>query len=272
MANETQNTAKEKKGSLAPFVIIALLFVVTIAGVYFIVQSGEETAGGSANADGNGAGNSGSSSEPQPLPNYATAPPGAIPPHFKGSESSPVIVEEFADFQCPTCALVHPRMNEITSRFGSRIKFVFRNYPLTNLHPNAYNASVAAEAAGLQGKFWDMQNLIFSNQAQWSNSQEARRMFEDYAKRLGLDVEKFSNDMLGVAAKRRVDEDMRRARALNITGTPSILVNGKPVNSFEVNVIGSFIEKELERFAPKKEQAEGSNSNAGNGSVETEQK
>jgi protein-disulfide isomerase len=253
MANETEKKNQEKKGSLAPIIIIAVIFVATIAGVYFITQSGDKSGDQSANSTATS--NAGGTKEVQPLPGYGNAPPGAPSPHFKGSEGAPVVVEEFADFQCPTCALVYPRMNEVYSKFGSKIKFVYRNYPLTNLHRNSYDAAVAAEAAGMQGKFWEMQNQLFSNQAQWSNSSEARRMFEGYAEKIGLDVEKYKNDVLGFAAKGRVDEDMRRARALNLTGTPTILVNGKPINSFEVAEISRVIQAELDRFAPKEEAA-----------------
>jgi protein-disulfide isomerase len=254
MANQTQNTKQEKKGSMAPIIIIAVIFVATIGGVYVITQSGGQSDDNSSNVtatNGNGG-----AKEVQPLPNYGTAPPGAPAPHFKGSDSAPVVVEEFADFQCPTCALVYPRMNEVNSKFGSKIKFIYRNYPLTNLHRNSYDAAVAAEAAGMQGKFWEMQNLLFSNQAQWSNTSEARRMFEGYADKIGLDVEKYKNDVLGFAAKGRVDEDMRRARALNLTGTPTILVNGRPVNSFEVAEISRVIQSEIDRFTPKEEKAD----------------
>ncbi len=254
MANETQKTKLEKKGSFAPLIFIAVIFVATIAGVYVITQSGSKSED-ETTASNSTAGNT-VPKELEPLPNYGTAPPGAPSPHFKGSEGAPVIVEEFADFQCPTCALVYPRMNEVYSQFGSKIKFVYRNYPLTNLHRNSYDAAVAAEAAGMQGKFWDMQNLLFSNQSQWSNSSEVRRLFEGYAEKIGLDIEKYKNDVLGFAAKGRVDEDMRRARALNLTGTPTILVNGKVVNSFEVAEISRVIQSELDRFTPKKEESE----------------
>lgn len=272
MANEskTKSTA-DKQANWTPFIIIGLIFVATIAGIYLITQSGADADGTSvSNTSGsNGATNTGANG-PQPLPNYGTAPPGATPAHFKGSEGAPVIVEEFADFQCPTCAVVHPRMNEINSRFGSRIKFVFRNYPLTTIHRNSYDAAIAAEAAGFQNKFWEMQNLIFQNQTQWSSAAQPRPIFEEYATRIGLDLEKFKNDMLGFATKGRVDEDMRRARALNITSTPTILVNGKPAPSLETAAIAQLVESELARFDNKEEAptAGGQNSNAANSANE----
>jgi len=266
MANETKSSSKQnKKNGLVPFIVIAVIFIATVGGIYLITKSGSDGSGQVNNSGTGNAGNTGGATEAQPLPNYASAPPGAAPAHFKGSESSPVLVEEFADFQCPTCAVVHPRMNEVHSRFGNRIKFVFRNYPLTTIHRNSYDAAVAAEAAGFQGKFWDMQNLLFVNQTQWSNAVQPRSLFEEYASKIGLDIDRFKNDMLGFGAKGRVDEDMRRARALNLTGTPTILVNGKVVNSYETEAIAFAVEAELKKFEPKEEQTNGSGENSNSG-------
>lgn len=257
MANETKTSAGEKKSNLTPFIIIGVIFAITIGIIYAIISSGDAGEEASAGNTSSATGNTGAAPEQKPLPNYGTAPPGAVPPHFKGSENAAVVVEEFADFQCPTCAVIHPRINEINSQFGSKIKFVFRNYPLTTIHRNAYDASVAAEAAALQGKFWEMQNQLFQNQAQWSGAAQPRILFDEYAKKIGLDVDRFKNDMLGFGTKGRVDEDMRRARALNLTGTPTIIVNGKVVNSMETSVIAQAIEAELAKFEKASEEAAG---------------
>lgn len=154
------------------------------------------------------------------------APPGAQPPNMLGSPTATVTVEEFADFQCPTCANIHKVMKDVQAAYGSRIKFIFRNFPLTQIHKNAYEAATAAEAAGLQGKFWDMQNLLFTNQQAWSNSSDARTIFVSYAEKIGLDVEKFKTDLAGLEAKQRVDKDMDRGRGLAVSSTPTIYVNG----------------------------------------------
>ncbi|MCS6874692.1 MAG: DsbA family protein [Pyrinomonadaceae bacterium] len=169
---------------------------------------------------------------------YAKAPLGATPEHFKGGRNASVVIEEFADFQCPTCALIHPTVQELHATYGDRIKIVFRNYPLP-IHSRAFDAALAAEAAGFQGKFWDMQNLIFSNQKAWSTSADHRKDFETYAQRLGLDVEKFKADMSGIAARERVQKDIERGRALKVNSTPTFFVNGKPL---------SYEETEFQRF------------------------
>ena len=112
-----------------------------------------------------------------------SASPGAQPPHILGSQTATVTVEEFADFQCPTCAVKHPVLKQIASTYNNRIKFIFRNFPLTQMHAKAYDAAAAAEAAGMQGKFWDMQNILFTKQAEWSASTDHRKLFNDYAQR-----------------------------------------------------------------------------------------
>lgn len=185
--------------------------------------------------------------------NTAKTPPvtaaGAVPPNVLGSQTSSVVVEEFADFQCPTCATVHPKMKEVIATYGSRIKFVFRNYPLAiPAHDKAYDAAVASEAAGLQGRFFEMQNLLFTNQGNWSANPEYRKMWEDYAKQLGLDVERFKNDMAGLNAKARVDADLNRGRALNVNSTPSVFINGQlaPLSAMtDVTQMRQLIDAEL---------------------------
>ncbi|HLL99573.1 MAG TPA: thioredoxin domain-containing protein, partial [Pyrinomonadaceae bacterium] len=149
-------------------------------------------------------------------PNYATAPAGASPAHFKGGQAAKVVIEEFADYQCPTCATLHPVVQQIQAAFGDRVKIIFRNYPLTQVHPKAYDAAVAAEAGGMQGKFWEMQNQLFTNQQFWSTASDHRKLFEDYAQKIGLDIERFRNDMAGIAAKDRVDKDLQRAKGLGV--------------------------------------------------------
>ena len=177
------------------------------------------------------------------------APVGATPPNLLGSPTAAVTVEEFADFQCGACASVHTIVKNVQAAYGSRIKFVYRHFPLTQMHKNAYDASVAAEAAGQQGKFWDMQNQLFSNQKSWENSTSARDIFEGYAQNIGLDVEKFKTDMLGMATKSRVDADIQRGRALGVSSTPTIYINGVSVPFAQMNIdaLKGLIDAELQK-------------------------
>lgn len=250
MANEKQTVKNETGSNLTPIIIIGAILLATIAGIYLIMNSGgKETAKANSNK---GKPNNGR------VAGYDSAPAGATPAHFKGNPNSPVVIEEFADFQCSTCRVVHPKMNEIISKYGSRIKFVFRQFPLTGMHKKAYEAAVATEAAALQGKFWEMQNIVFNNQTSWVNAANHRQEFLKYAKQIGLDVEKFENDLLAMNTKQRVDSDMQRGRGLSISSTPSILLNGKliPFSQMEVAAMSTLIEAELAKFDPKKEKDE----------------
>ena len=180
---------------------------------------------------------------------YNNAPSGAQPANMLGSPTATVTVEEFADYQCPTCATVHPMTQELTKIYGNRIKFIYRNFPLQQIHKYAYDAAVAAEAASLQGKFWEMQNQLFQNQREWSNSPQASKLFEGYAQKIGLDLPKYQSDVLGLGAKSRVDADMMRGKRIGVGGTPAIYINGVPLAFEKLNVesMRQVIDSELQK-------------------------
>jgi protein-disulfide isomerase len=233
--------AKPKSG--APLIIIGAVALIIILVVVFYLQTSKT---GSNQA---GPKTSPTVAKTQGIP--SNAPVGAQPPNMLGSNTAAVTVEEFADYQCPTCAMMHPIMKNIQSTYGSRIKFIYRSYPLTQIHKNSYDAAVAAEAAGLQdrNKFWEMQNLLFTNQTVWSNLADPRPTFKEYAGKIGLDVAKWENDMLGMPAKGRVDADLARAKALNITSTPTIYVNGQALTQQQLtfDAMKQLIDAELEK-------------------------
>jgi predicted DsbA family dithiol-disulfide isomerase len=224
------------KSSL-PVAIIGIVFLVALVAGWWFYNNSKSTSGTASNQSGT------------PTKNWAEvfskAPPGASPAWSKGSPTALVTIEEFADFQCPTCAVMHPKVNEIRSAFGDRVRIVFRNFPLTQTHPFAYDAALAAEAAGMQGKFWEMQNLIFNNQKTWANSTNARPIFMEYAKTLGLNVEKFNDDMLGLPVKNRVDADLQRGRAVGVGSTPSFYINNKPLGN-NLDGLRTAVEKALQ--------------------------
>ena len=241
MANEHN----EGKSNIAPFVIIGLILAATIGGIWFVSQSNAKP---DEKADKN------TKNGNQEKVAYSQAPQGAAPENYKGALDAKVVVEEFADFQCDACARTHPVFNELISEYGNKIKFVFRNFPLA-MHPKAYEAAVAAEAAGMQGKFWEMQNLLFKNQKTWANDPKYRQIFDEYAKTIGIDVEKFNNDFLGTVAKTRVDKDLKRGKALNLSSTPTLYINGKSVVFEQMTLAGmkKIIDKELKKFESEDE-------------------
>jgi Na+:H+ antiporter, NhaA family len=221
MKKEESKREEPKKKSGVPLIIIGAVLVAVVIGAIYFTRSGNKAT----------AGNTARTNSPAPNKPSMTIPPnapaGANPPNYAGAPNAQVVVEEFADYQCSSCAVAHPVLNEIKAMYGSRIKFVFRNYPLTQIHDKAYDAAVIAEAAGLQGKFWDMQNQLFINQKTWMASQNYKQLWNEYAQKIGLDMTKLANDVAGLAAKSRVDADLARAKAIGITGTPTIFVNGQ---------------------------------------------
>lgn len=244
------NNVKNNNSNNLPLLIIGAVLLAALLGGWWFYSNSKSQPIVKSNTNSTSK-NSANKTPPKDTidPRIASAPPGAQPANMLGSPSATVTVEEFADYQCPTCAVTHPKMQELTKLYGNRIKFIYRSFPLTQIHAHAYEASVAAEAAGLQNKFWEMQSQLFSNQKDWSNSPEAGKMFESYAQNIGLDVEKYKNDIMGLATKARVDADMQRARAIGINATPSIYINGKPLafEQFEIGQMRQIIDAELQK-------------------------
>ena len=239
--NEAKSKANETKSN-APLLIIGAVLVVAVLGGWYMFSSAKPAG----NANSNSAANKANTAKTPSIP--TNAPAGASPPNQAGSSSSTVKLEEFADFQCGSCAVANPVLSEIKSLYGSRIHFVFRNYPLAiPAHDKAYDAAVAAEAAGMQSKFWDMQSLLFANQQVWTSSPSYKATWKGYAEKIGLDIAKWENDMAGIAAKSRVDEDMKRGKALGVNSTPTLYVNGVSIsfNDMKVDALKGIIDAEL---------------------------
>ena len=238
----------QKNNSNLPLLIIGLVLVAAVVGGWWLYSSSKDKPVTKSNTNSSSNANKkAGDAAAAALAAYQSAPSGAQPANMLGAPTATVTVEEFADFQCPTCAIVHTKMKEINSLYSGRIKFIYRSFPLTQIHKNAYEAATAAEAAGLQGKFWAMQDQLFTNQQAWSNSNEARKIFEEYAVKIGLDTGKFQADMLGIQTKKRVDDDLARGRALAITGTPTIYINGNKLafEQMEVSQMRQIIDAEL---------------------------
>src|SRR6267378_629140 len=155
-----------------------------------------------------------------------SAQPGAEPAHARGPENAPVTLEEFADLQCKACGAVYPILKSIENEYGSKLRVIFREYPLTPPHEHAVQAAHAAEAAGLQGKFWEMHDMLYENQKTWAESFDVRPIFEDYARKIGLDVERFEKDQTNEIVETRIFLDGRRGHSLGVKATPTIFLNG----------------------------------------------
>lgn len=164
----------------------------------------------------------------------ASSANGDIAEHVDGNASSKIRLIEYGDFQCPYCGDAHPVIKSVMEDYGDKISFVFRNFPLTTAHPNALAAATAVEAAGLQGKYWQMHNLVFESQSEWSSltSEQRTARFTTYATQAGVtDLEKFKADIsTGDSIKKKISFDQSLARGLGVTGTPAFFVNGEKVD------------------------------------------
>ena len=148
--------------------------------------------------------------------------------HIRGKVDSKVYFIEYADFECPACNSWAPELQKIEAEYGDRVAFVFRHFPLTNLHVNALAAARASEAAGLQGKFWEMHDLLYSKSTEWTaDNKSAQDKFEGYAAELDLNLEQFKTDYASEAVLDRINSDAASATELGATGTPTFFVNGE---------------------------------------------
>lgn len=163
----------------------------------------------------------------------------------KGSESPKVTVVEFADFECPACAASAPITKQVFETYKDKVQFVFRHFPLEQ-HKQAEAASLAAEASGEQGKFWEMHDKLYETQEAWSNKDNAPALFEGYAKDLGLDVAKFKADFSAKKNLDRINKGKTDGVAAGVNATPSFFVNGVKVSGvFTADEWTRLLEKEI---------------------------
>lgn len=154
--------------------------------------------------------------------------------HTKGgTQTAPATLIEYGDFQCPACAAYAEVVRGISDQFGNRLRVVYRHYPLTQIHPNATRAAYATEAAGMQNMFWEMHDLLFERQGQWSNlpASAAEETFLNYAIELGLDGAQFKEDVESDAVRDKVAADTRSGNQLGVRGTPSFYLNGVKIDN-----------------------------------------
>ncbi len=145
--------------------------------------------------------------------------------YLPANSSAPLTLVEFGDYQCPACGIFNPLTKQLITEFAGKINYVFRNFPL-NQHANAPISSYAAEAAGLQGKFWEMHDKLFVTQADWSTSQDAKTIFIGYAKELGLDLNQFKKDIDSQKVKDKVKKDTDDGYLVALNSTPTFYLNG----------------------------------------------
>ena len=210
-----------------PFAIIVIVAIAALAAAFYSKRSIEDPSAASAAAN-----TAAQPAKPDPFP-----APGAEPPHSFGAEDAKIVLEEFADFQCPACANVSPVLKSIEHEFKGQVRVIFREFPMFPQHQQSVIAARVAEAAGLQNKFWEMHDTLYRNQAAWSKSSDVGALFENYATEIGLDVARFKRDVPSEAVRTRLALDLRRARTLKVKGTPTVYLNGAELSFAQTGTV-----------------------------------
>lgn len=194
----------QSRTTIIGWIITAVIIIGGIAGLVFL--SGSPTGGG-------------------------TLPAVTADDHLQGPATAPAILVAYSDFQCPACLAYEPVLKGVKNEFGDQLTIVYRHFPLKSIHPFAESAARASEAANLQGKFWEMHDLLFDRQRSWSSASNIDTTLADYANELKLDVEKFKTDYRSAAVKSRVDRDVSGGIAIGINSTPTFYLNGNKITN-----------------------------------------
>lgn len=209
-----------------PFAIIAAVFLIAAGGgglLFYTKQRRIAAAGAAANAAAAKA--------------SLSHKIGADPAHMRGPAKAAVTLEEFGDFECRPCGDLSPVLEKIEQDYAADLRVIFRQFPLA-VHKHALDAARASEAAGLQGHFWEMHDLLYRNRFIWPRAADVRTAFNDYAKTLNLDVERFKKDMDSEQVKTRIVSDQQRATSLGVDRTPVLFINNRQVPVTSLNPPG----------------------------------
>lgn len=147
------------------------------------------------------------------------------------SDSAKVTIVEFGDYQCPACAVAHPQVKQVLAEYPGKVSFVFRHFPLPQ-HSNALIAAEVAEAAGKQGKYWEMHDKLYISQAEWSDSSAPLDLFTGYAQGIGLNTEQFKSDVSANSSYDKIMSDKKDGELLQVNSTPTFYLNGIKMTNF----------------------------------------
>jgi protein-disulfide isomerase len=163
-------------------------------------------------------------------------PAPAAPAHPESPATGIATLEEFGDYQCPPCGELHPLLKVLKAEFGERLNVVFYHFPMVDIHNHALEAAHAANAAGLQGRFSEMHELLYANQPAWTDAPEFRAIAVSYARQLQLDVARFMQDLDGPRVRQLVAVDQQRGRERGVDGTPTVFLDGRPIDHDDLNL------------------------------------
>lgn len=223
---------------ILPFLIILIVLGAALGSAWFLVRPIKQTPATPTSGDAN---------NPQQS-QVLTGVPGAEPPYTLGPANAPAKLEEFGDYQCPPCGLFHPILKQMHQEFGDKLQITFRENPLAPAHQHALAAASAAEAAGMQGKYWEMHDRLYEHQKDWSDKFDVRPIFEGYASELGLDMDKYKRDVASEAVAQRIFQDGKRGHSMGVKGTPTVFLNGRevPFQSLPAETLRPLIQKEID--------------------------
>lgn len=160
-----------------------------------------------------------------------------------GDADAEVVLIEYGDFQCPGCGALYPVFSEVKQDYQDKVAFVYRYLPLTTIHPNAKAAAAAAAAAAEQGKFWEMHDLLYENQAEWGQASGSQRSvyFENYAEQIGLNMEQYRQDVASEKVDNRIARDLAAARKAGIQlSTPTLVLDGEVLDNNKIQTNGRY--------------------------------
>jgi protein-disulfide isomerase len=160
--------------------------------------------------------------------------------HSRGNLNAKVEVIEYADFQCPACGQFFPLVTAVQQKYNDTVKFTFRHFPLDSIHKNARAGARAAEAAGQQGKFFEMHDLIYQNQAAWETTSDPLTIFSGYAQQLGLDVNAFKIYYASESANASINADLQEGQGKGVNGTPTFFIAGKQMSNSDLSSLDKF--------------------------------
>jgi protein-disulfide isomerase len=216
------------KKTLKPLVIIIVAVAVAAGAAMFLSREEAASPQGVAAASQTPLASPGSApgQDPNVLPKTL---PGGQGGRVRGNPNAPVTIVEFGDYQCPSCGGFHPVIKELMKREGDNVKLEFHHFPLIQIHANALAASRAAEAAGDQNRYWEMNDILFVNQSSWSALPNPETAFLTYATTLGLDGNRFIQSYRSPEVQARVLADVERGRVAQVDATPTFFINGQRV-------------------------------------------
>lgn len=197
------------------WIIFAVVVLGVFAGIIWINKSSNQTSNFSGDAT-----------------HIINAAP--IADHILGPKTQKVTFIEYGDYQCPGCGHMYQVVKDLTTKYQDKVTFIFRNFPLTSLHANALAAATAAEAAGLQGKYYEMHDMLYQNQDAWAEVSVSDRtqLFQNYAQQLGLDINKYKQDLSSKDITDKINRDITTGKnTFHVDATPSFVLDGKKVDN-----------------------------------------